>query len=78
MLEERTIHGILERYGLDFSEITQLFDTSRGNDDQRFHYILDGKYVLKINTAGRLEERRLREINRLIGRYRSIGVYCPG
>lgn len=77
MLEERTIHGILERYGLDFSEITQFFDTSRGNDDQRFHYILDGKYVLKINTAGLLEERRLREISRLIGRYRSIGVYCP-
>ncbi len=77
MLKENTIREILSRYGLDFAEVTQFYDTSHGENDRRYNYILDRKYVLKVNTAGNMEESRLCAISRLIGRYRSIGVYCP-
>jgi len=77
MLEDIEIRDILSNFGLTFQCITQTYDTSRGENDVRFNYILDERYVLKVNTEGAIWEERLGEIGRLIGRYRSIGVYCP-
>ncbi|MGN0999261.1 MAG: phosphotransferase enzyme family protein [Faecousia sp.] len=77
MLEKKDLVEILQPFGLTFSEITTLYDTSRGEKDQRLNYVLDEKYVLKIHSPGSVWEERLREISRLIQRYRSIGVYCP-
>lgn len=77
MLENVEIQNILSRFGLSFECVTTLHDTSRGEDDTRLNYILDERYVLKVNTIGVMWEDRLQEINRLIQRYRSIGVYCP-
>ena len=77
MLENVEIQNILSRFGLSFECVTTLHDTSHGEDDTRLNYILDERYVLKVNTVGVMWEARLQEINRLIGRYRNIGVYCP-
>ena len=77
MLENVEIQNILSRFGLSFECVTTLHDTSHGEDDTRLNYILDERYVLKVNTIGVMWEDRLQEINRLIQRYRSIGVYCP-
>ena len=77
MLENVEIQNILSRFGLSFECVTTLHDTSHGEDDKRLNYILDERYVLKVNTVGVMWEARLQEINRLIGRYRNIGVYCP-
>lgn len=77
MLEETEIQDILAHFGLTFQSVTQLHDTSHGEDDKRLNYILDDRYVLKVNTAEVMWEDRLQEISRLIQRYRSIGVYCP-
>lgn len=77
MLELTEIQRIASRFGLDVQRVTDMYDTSHGEDDKRLNYVLDGKYVLKVNSVGAMWEERLQEIRRLIGRYRSIGVYCP-
>lgn len=77
MLDNKEISEILEAFGLTFQNITNLYDTSHGEDDKRLNYILDDRYVLKVNSVRAMWEQRLQEISKLIGRYRSIGVYCP-
>ena len=77
MLAKQTITEIIKKFGLAFTDITKEVDTSHGDDDRRLNYILDDKYVLKVHSARSMWELRLQEIQRLIDRYRSIGVYCP-
>lgn len=77
MLDNRTIQNILDHFGLTFQSVTKQYDTSHSEDDKRLNYILDDRYVLKINSVGVMWEQRLQEISRLIARYRSIGIYCP-
>lgn len=77
MLDNSEIQNILDRFGLTFQSVTKHYDTSHGEDDKRLNYILDDRYVLKVNSVGAMWEQRLQEISRLIARYRSIGVYCP-
>lgn len=71
------LNAILANYGLAFDTVTQFVDSSHGNEDQRYSFILDNRYVLKINSSTSVWETRLQGIRRLIDRYRSIGVYCP-
>lgn len=77
MLDLMDISGILARFGLSFQKLSRVCDTTRSGHDVRLNYILDERYVLKVNSASVLQEERLQEISRLIARYRSIGVYCP-
>lgn len=77
MLEITQIQTILSNFGLSVQKITNFYDTSHNDEDKRLNYILDDKYVLKINSVSTMWEGRLQEIRRLIARYRSIGVYCP-
>ena len=77
MPEITEIQEIMSHFGLSVQSITAFHDTSRGDDDKRLNYVLDNKYVLKINSSSVMSEQRLREIHRLIKRYHSIGVYCP-
>ena len=76
-MEKEQLQQILTAFGLTFQEITSFYDTSHGEEDRRLNYILDNAYVLKIHSLRSIWEERLQEINRLIERYRSIGVYCP-
>jgi len=77
MLNMIEIRTILSRFALTAERITAEFDTSHGENDRRFSYVLDNTYVLKVTSSGTMCEARLQEIRRLIGRYRAIGVYCP-
>ncbi len=77
MLESIEIQDILAYFGLTFQSVIRLHDTSHSEDDIRLNYILDDRYVLKVNSVGAMWEERLQEISRLIKRYRSVGVYCP-
>lgn len=77
MFENIELQNILACFGLTFQCVTKLHDTSHGEGDIRLNYVLDERYVLKINSAGVMWENRLQEIQRLIQRYRSIGIYCP-
>ena len=77
MFEITEIQEIMSHFGLSVQGVTNFYDTSHNDEDKRLNYILDDKYVLKINSVGVMWEDRLQEIHRLICRYRSIGVYCP-
>ena len=77
MLEITEIQEIMSHFGLSVQSVTNFYDTSHNDEDKRLNYILDDKYVLKINSTVAMWESRLQEIHRLISRYRSIGVYCP-
>lgn len=76
-MEIEEIQKILTAFGLTFQKVTAFYDTSHSEKDRRLNYILDNRYVLKIHSVCSMWEERLQEINRLIERYRSIGVYCP-
>lgn len=77
MLELAEIQNIMLQFGLTAQQITNFHDTSHSENDKRLNYILDDKYVLKVNSSMAMWEERLQEISRLISRYQSIGVYCP-
>lgn len=77
MLEITEVQEIMSHFGQSVQNITKLYDSSHGDSDKRLNYILDDKYVLKINSKVTMWETRLQEIRRLIFRYRSIGIYCP-
>ena len=64
---------IMKTYGLpDVSEV-EMIDSSRGDNDIRHNYILDKKYVLRINSAEFLSEDIFKSLNLLIHRYRESG-----
>lgn len=75
--EEAEIRSVLACFGLDFEKVTNFFDTSHSETDVRLCYILDERYVLKIQSPDVMSESRLREISRLIERCQRIGVYAP-
>ncbi|MDU4327073.1 MAG: phosphotransferase [Clostridium celatum] len=77
MFSNNDIRNICNSYGVDFKQISNVIDTSHDEDDKRYNYIIDNKYVLKITNFVAITERFLEDISRLIERYISIGVYCP-
>lgn len=52
-------------------------DSSHGEDDVRHNYLLDGRYVLRMNSAPVMNDNRITELNRLILRYRAFGLDAP-
>ena len=66
MFEITEIQEIMSHFGLSVQGVTNFYDTSHNDEDKRLNYILDDKYVLKINSVGVMWEERLQEIHRLI------------
>lgn len=77
-IEKAQIAHILSHFPVEEREVTDFCDSSHGDGDIRWNFILGSSYVLKLNTPNGMWEDRLQEISRLVARYRSIGVYCPG
>lgn len=76
-LSHETIRDILAQFGLETQQVTNFCDSSRGEGDVRWNFMVENVCVLKINSATVMWEARLQEIDRLIGRYREIGLSCP-
>lgn len=68
---------VLASYGLPAVENFEMIDSSQGDDDVRHNYILDKKYVLRVNSAPVFTEQRLRELNLLIRRCNEFGLKAP-
>lgn len=77
MIQNNDIMKICGRYGIEVTQISDRIDSSKGEEDLRYNYIINGKYVLKMNTNGTLSEEVLQQIDLLQERYRSIEVWCP-
>ncbi len=67
----------LAEYGFAGGEDIRLIDSSHGANDIRLNYIIDNKWVLRFCNAPEMTENRMRELNRLIGRYAEFGLRCP-
>ncbi len=74
-MDNHEILDILREYGIDEFSDKKEIDSTNG-DDYRLNIIIDKKYVLRINNAVMTEER-LASIERLVERYRDIGVLAP-
>lgn len=77
MLTDDDIRGLCGRFGIRWEGQSRLIDSSRSDEDIRWNIVLDGRWVLRVNTPGIMTESRLAGIARLIDRYRSIGLVCP-
>ena len=68
---------LLQQFQIHNAEKVEFVDSSQGEDDIRHNYIIDKKYVLRLNSAKVMTEERLTELNTLIERYRSFGMKAP-
>lgn len=75
--EAADILAELARYGCVAQGELRLIDSSHSADDLRLNYIVDRRWVLRLCSAPDMSERRIAELNRLIGRYRDFGLRCP-
>lgn len=67
----------LSKFGIDGVGTVKLMDSTREAADIRLNYIIDKKWVLRFCNAPDMTEKRMAELNRLIGRYRAAGYICP-
>lgn len=77
MFSSDEIHNICKNFNVDCYDIGELIDTSHNDDDRRYNYKINNQYFLKINNTKAVNEEFLSDIEKLVNRYRSIGVYCP-
>lgn len=76
-ISKKELEELLIQFGVDFFEEYEMIDSSHGESDIRHNYIIDKKYVLRINSAKVMTEERIKELNILIKRYNDFGVKAP-
>ena len=76
-LTKQELTELLGEYGIEESITYEMIDSSHGEDDLRLNYIINQKYVLRINSAAVMSDERLRELNSLIARYNKFGLKAP-
>lgn len=76
-LTEEAVRELLSRFGIDSFDHAECIDSSHGDQDIRYNYIIDKKYVLRLNSAHVMTDARLAELNGLIQRYRAFGMEAP-
>lgn len=79
---EEIVLEIAKRYGKDKVKILQCIDSSKGDMDIRFNYVIydnaSGKrYVIKINSSSAITEAFVSNINLIVCRYKTIGIWAP-
>lgn len=68
---------VLSQFGIHAAATIKLIDSTHGASDVRLNYIIDKKWVLRFCNAPGMTEKRMGDINRLVGRYRAMGYKCP-
>lgn len=76
-LSEEELSLILEKFHVKSFHDYEMIDSSHGANDIRHNYIIDRAYVLRVNSASVMTERRIRELNPLIRRYNDFGLKAP-
>lgn len=67
----------LSKFGIGSANTMKLIDTTHDAQDVRLNYVIDKKWVLRFCNAPDMTEKRMGELNRLIERYRAMGIICP-
>ena len=77
MISEQIIEDVCSLYGIKVISIGKVFDNSRTPSDKRYIYPVNDAYMLKFYNNGSISEAYLNDVDRLIKRYKEIGIYCP-
>ena len=75
--ELRDIWAELAKFGVDGAGTVRLIDSTHDAADVRLNYIVDRRWVLRFCNAPDMTERRMGDLNCLIGRCRALGWQCP-
>ncbi|MCH5286246.1 MAG: phosphotransferase [Christensenellaceae bacterium] len=75
--EPSDILAALSQFGIETANAVRLIDSTHDETDIRLNYIVDKKWVLRFCNAPDMTEKRMGDLNRLIGRYRAVGLKCP-
>ena len=67
----------LSKFGVQGAAAIRLIDSTHDVSDVRLNYIIDKKWVLRFCNAPDMTEKRMGDLNRLIERYRAVGIKCP-
>lgn len=67
----------LKDYGIDGVCTATLIDSTHDAEDIRLNYIIDRKWVLRYCKAPEITEEYLRDLSRLVERYRRLNIRCP-
>lgn len=75
--ERSDILSELSKFGMEGANTIKLIDSTHDAMDVRLNYIIDKKWVLRFCNAPDMTEKRMGDLNRLIGRYQALGLRCP-
>ncbi len=76
-LSKPEIQFLLNQFHIKSYDEVKFIDSSHGDKDIRHNYIIDQKYVLRLNSAKVMNDERISELNRLVHRYRDFGMKAP-
>lgn len=76
-MNKELLEMVCDKYGIKLFTIDNFVDSSHGEDDIRYNYIINQTYVVKMNTTPMITERFLVKIDSLVDKYISIGLWCP-
>lgn len=77
LIDIKIIENIVNKYGINVDMIGNVIDSSKGKEDKRYTYPINNKYVVKVTNSKMVTEEYMSPIQKLIERYREIGVYAP-
>lgn len=77
MISKKDIISILKNYNTTLESLNACIDTSKGTEDIRLNYLVNDKYFLKLTNNLRYDDVFYDDMNELIKKYHSIGIYCP-
>lgn len=64
MLNEEEIKKIATGFGIEVETVGERIDSSRAGGEERYHYCLNQKYMLKVNTSSYVDEAFLKNMQR--------------
>lgn len=76
-INKKELEELLIQFDINSFGECEMIDSSHGESDIRHNYIIDKKYVLRINSAKVMTEERIKELNILIKRYNDFGLKAP-
>lgn len=76
-MTEKEVKDIVGQFGIECTKVGECIDTSHGEKDKRYVYLInDNEYVLKVTNVP-FKEAFFKGIADLVDRYIKIGVYAP-
>lgn len=77
LLNDEKIKELLNEFNIVSFSTKRMIDSSHDESDIRENYIIDNKYVLRVNSFEVMTNERIIEINNLVDKYLTIKIESP-